>query len=129
MTIVTFEEYTFELTQVEKHVLVPFLIRLFSDTKQPVKAPDIVRETNLYLKGHNVGLQMTEPRLRKCCNHIRTNSLLPLIATSKGYFVSHDREVIERQIKSLNQRASSIRDCATGLQKILQGGRGDREVT
>ena len=129
MTIVTFEEYTFELTPVEEHVLVPFLIRLFSDTKQPVKAPDIVRETNLYLKENNVGLQMTEPRLRKCCNHIRTNSLLPLIATSKGYFVSHDREVIERQIKSLNQRASSIRDCAIGLQKILQGGQGDREVT
>ena len=63
---------------------------------------------------------MTGARLRKIVNYIRTNALQPLMATSKGYFVSNDVNVIMDQIQSLNQRAKSIRDCAHGLELLIK---------
>ena len=53
-------------------------------------------------------------------NHIRTNGLLPLMASSKGYYVSFDKKDIESQIKSLKQRANSINGCAEGLKKFIK---------
>ena len=65
-------------------------------------------------------IKFTEVRLRKIVNYIRTNGLIPLIATSSGYYVDYSPEkVIESQIKSLKERSSSIYHCAVGLEKIL----------
>lgn len=107
--ITNFEEITQELTD-EELALVPTFIKSFSKyTKQnPIKAADIVSKWNQ--SGDKV--KMSQPRLRKICNHIRSNSLLPLIATSSGYYVSNDQAEIERQIKSLTERANSILKCA-----------------
>jgi len=48
-------------------------------------------------------------------NFIRVNSLIPLIATSEGYFVSYDKEEIMKEIKSMDERASAIIGAANGL--------------
>jgi hypothetical protein len=116
--IENFEEITKELNQ-EELKLVPVLIEKFSNHSyaNPIKAPDIVNEMN-----NNIGCSnalMTGPRLRKLCNHIRSNGLLPLIATSKGYFISTDKDVIKSQIRSLRQRANSINNCADGLEEFI----------
>jgi len=115
-----FEEITKELNEKELE-LIPVLVKEFSKHSKtnPVKAPAIVKQINQYLEENNFGIRMSEPRLRKCCNHIRANSLLPLIATSAGYFVSLDKEIIDSQIKSLRQRAWSINNCADGLENIV----------
>jgi hypothetical protein len=52
-------------------------------------------------------------------NYIRTNGIIPLIATSNGYFTSDCKETIQEQIKSLQERANSIERCAAGLRKFL----------
>lgn len=113
--ITNFEEITSELTDAEKIVL-PILInglkKFYKD--KPIKAPIIVAKINEAYK-----VDLTEPRLRKLINHIRVNSLLPIIATSNGYFVSTDRQEIEKQIRSLEERARSIQKSADGLKKIL----------
>jgi hypothetical protein len=62
---------------------------------------------------------MTGVRLRKMVNYIRSNSLIPLIATSHGYFTSDCKQTIQEQIKSLQERANSIERCAQGLKKFL----------
>jgi len=112
--ITNFEEITVELTEKEL-ALVPVFVRAFGKygKENPIKASEIVKQCN-----KKQPKTITEPRLRKICNYIRSNSLLPLIATSSGYYVSNDAEEIEKQIKSLTERANSILKCAEGLRKL-----------
>lgn len=118
--ITNFEEYTQDLNS-DEHKLVPILVSAFKQRtiNNPIKAPEIIQRVNQYLNEKSMGFKLTEPRLRKIVNHIRTNSLLPLIATSKGYYYSTERKDIIDQIESLEQRANSIARCALGLKKFL----------
>lgn len=113
--ITNFEDVTYELTDNEIQIL-PILIKGFKNytEKNPIKEPDIVARFN-----ERNNLKLSGVRLRKLVNYIRSNSLLPLIATNRGYYVSYNRDVIQSQIKSLTQRANSINNCADGLQKFI----------
>lgn len=122
--ITNFEEITCDLTDDEKKI-VPHLIAGFkTHTKaNPITAPNIIAQYNKYIYGDGLHLnlkKLSQPRLRKLCNYIRTNSMLPLIATSEGYFVSTDREEIKRQVRSLRERSEAILNSASGLEKFLQ---------
>lgn len=114
--IENFENITYELTPDELK-MVDILVEGFKkiDKNQPKTAPEIVRMINDKY-GKN---KITQPRLRKYVNYIRANGLIPLIATSKGYFVTHDKEIIKSQIKSLRERANAINKAATGLETSL----------
>ena len=118
--VTNFESITPNITDQEL-AIIPFLINGFvmHGKSNPIKAPEIVRQMNVFLVAHGYKIKMTEPRLRRCANYIRSNSMLPLIATSEGYFVSEDRMEIERQIKSLYERASAIKSCADGLKAFI----------
>lgn len=118
--IVNFEEITQELSDDEKAIL-PYLIKGFSNhsEKNPIKEPEVCKAMNSLLATRPGKVRINGARLRKMVNHIRSNGLLPLIATSNGYFVSHDRVVIGKQITSLEQRARSIQQSANGLKKFL----------
>ena len=110
--ITNFEEITFELTE-EEHELKYDVIRILKqhDSENVIKAPDLIAAIN-YKHEEEV---ITGARLRKIINYIRSNSLLPVIATSKGYFVSYDKEVIASQIQSLKDRSNAILTAAKGL--------------
>lgn len=112
--ITNFEEITEELTDKESN-LIPILVAglKFYSKDNPIKEPDIVMRMN------NKGYQITGARLRKLVNYIRTNSIAPIIATSKGYYFSTDKEEIEKQIRSLEERASGIYNAAAGLRKFI----------
>jgi hypothetical protein len=114
--LINFEEITTDLTPEELEWLELMVIGLRKYTAQnPIKAPDIVAGWN----SKPGRLKMTEVKLRKFCNHIRANGILPLIATSKGYFVSWDKEDIRNQVTSLEQRSRSIQSSADGLKRFL----------
>ncbi len=117
--ITNFEEITKELTEDEKK-LVPVIIKgLSTKTKDnPIKGIDIVNAINLNKEKYGVKL-FSEPRLRKIVNFIRTEGILPLIATSNGYYVTNDRAELQSQIDSLTQRAEAIMTSANGLKKFL----------
>lgn len=118
--IKNFEEVTKELTEDELSII-PYLVKGFTghDAISPIKSDEIISKMNYFLITNEFKVRMTGPRLRKCCNYIRSNSIIPLIATSEGYYVSWNKEEIEYQIKSLRQRAQSIINCADGLSVIL----------
>jgi len=63
--------------------------------------------------------KLTEPRLRKITNFLRSEKILPVIATSKGYYISYDKEEIQKQIDSLTQRKEAIENAINGLKKWL----------
>ena len=115
--IKNFENITNELTEYEL-TLIPSIIKGFNrySKEYPIKAPDIVSRYN----ASHSDYKLTEPRLRKMVNYIRSNGLAPLIATSKGYYVSNDVAEIKGQIESLRQRADSISSCAKGLEGFLK---------
>lgn len=115
-----FEDITKELTNEEKLFLKPLLNGFNSHGKDnPIKAPDIVEAMNKWAIKKGIKANFSEVRLRKMVNAIRTNGVLPLIATDKGYYTTTERAELEKQILSLRERANSIMRCATGLQKIM----------
>jgi hypothetical protein len=120
MSITNFENYTHELTDAELEIL-PIIIHGFRAYKKtnPIKAQLIVTRMNEFLANKGYKIRLTQPRLRKLVNYIRSNSLLPLIATSQGYFTTDCKQTIQEQIKSLQERANSIDRCAVGLGKFI----------
>jgi len=120
MAITNFESITYCLTEDEMNHVQGLILALKLRRKETaIKAPEIVKSMNIFAERHNI-CRMNEPRLRKCINFIRSNSLLPVIATSFGYYVSYDEKELSDQIKSLTERANSIFDCVRGLDKILK---------
>ncbi len=118
--ITNFEEHTHELSAEEMEIL-QLVIHGFRAYKKtnPIKAELIVKRMNIFLENNGYKIRLTQPRLRKLVNYIRSNSLIPLIATSHGYFTTDCKQTILDQIKSLQERANSIERCAQGLKKFL----------
>ena len=118
--IENFEYITIELTDDEKKLIQPMIAGFKKRTvENPIKAPDIVKAINIsFYETGVINKKFSEVKLRKIVNYIRSYSLLPLIATSKGYYTSYNAEDIESQIRSLGQRVSSIQSCMNGLKKI-----------
>lgn len=121
--ITNFEEITFDLTRDELE-MVPILVKSFRKRTKanPVKEPEIVKAMRA------AGYKLTGARLRKLCNYIRVTSQIPLIATSKGYYVSYLRKDIEDQVKSLKERANSILSSAKGLEQFLKEKPADPKI-
>jgi hypothetical protein len=114
-----FEDFTEELSPDELKLVAPLMNGLRTKTKEhTIKAPEIVKAMNVYAEKNGL-IKITEPRLRKLVNHIRLKGILPIIATSQGYYVSYDKQEVLDQIYSLTQRANSIMKSADGLRNFL----------
>ena len=118
--VINFADQTHELSDVEIHLL-DFVKELFiqHDEVNPVHGYRIVARINAHCENKGINYKISEPRLRKMVNYFRSNSIIPLMATSQGYYVSYDPVLIKSQIDSLCQRAGSIANCASGLQKFI----------
>ena len=110
------ENITSELNS-EELWLANEMIKFFKNkTKEnPVKSIQIVTGIN---KHYKLKKRFTDVRLRKIINYYRVNAIIPIISTSNGYYLSYNEEEIDNMIQSLTQRASSIIECALGLERI-----------
>lgn len=117
--ITNFEEITAPLTTDEK-AIIKLLMSLFNKTKKdnPVKSYKLVDDINS-LK-HFIGIknEISGVTIRKLVNLIRRNGLFPVIATSKGYYVSYEKEEVAKAVKSLQERAQAIEQASFGLEKF-----------
>jgi hypothetical protein len=117
--ITNFEEITAYLNPEEKELIVT-IIEILGTLKKssPMLSNEIVELVN---KKHfiNSNYKFTGVKLRKYCNYIRSKSLLPIIATSNGYYVSYDKNEIALQIESLEQRSEAILNSVNGLKFYL----------
>ena len=112
------ESITFELSDKEIKLAHKLIGHFKNRTKEnPVKSNEIVAGVN---RVFNMEKKFTDVRLRKIINYYRVNSIIPIISTSKGYYVSYDKQEIVDMINSLDQRASSILNCSKGLNKFIQ---------
>lgn len=101
-----FKEQTEPLTDYEQNTLLPVIMRGLR--------PRIGKESaviNRYIVSQlNPAYNVTEARVRKIINHIRTNDLIPgLIATSEGYFIAETEKELRDYEESLLGRELAIR--------------------
>ena len=114
--ITNFEEYTQDLTSEELATISKVCEVLSIYTKaNPVKSPALVKHINNELRKEQWHVQITEVRLRKIVHTIRATGMLPVIATSKGYYISYDVDDVCAQVRSLIERGQSIDACAKGM--------------
>ena len=115
--ITGFELRTAPLTDDEKK-LVPIIIKGLSQRTRK----DLAITGSLICKRINAtyGTKLSGPRLRKITNFLRSEGILPVIATSNGYYVSYDEKEIRTQIESLSQRRDAIDTAINGLKKFIK---------
>jgi hypothetical protein len=106
-----FELETAPLTDEEK-ALVPIIIKGLS--KKTGKANAIHGKEICKMVSEKY-TPLSEPRLRKITNFLRAAKILPVMATSKGYYVSWDKDEISKQVLSLEQRRDAIQKAIDGL--------------
>ena len=111
--ITNFGTITAPLTKRQMEQL-PKVISMLSQLKEPVKSPELQLMIQQF-----TGKKMHGATFRKYVNYIRSNSLLPVIATSSGYFCSTDVLVIRSQVESLYDRMTALNSAIEGLRKFL----------
>ena len=112
--ITGFDEITRPLTDYERDVLLPVIAYGLS-----LKVGKATAITNGRICDalRSKGYKITEPRLRKIVNFIRTSGIVTnLIATSKGYHIATSLDEMEDYIESLKARESAIRDVRIALE-------------
>lgn len=121
--ITNFEDYTAELTDYERDMVVPMLVELLMTrvgSKNAIRNKEICR----IFKGK--GFDVSEARIRKCINYIRMSKdrkthVPHLIASSKGYYRATSVAQVQVYGESLEQRASAIMAVRNALLDDLTG--------
>lgn len=115
--IKNFEDITHELTPEEYDLAVRLAPFLEKRTKEnPILAKQIIDGVN---EKWNPKPKLTDVRLRKIINYYRVQAILPVISTSKGYYVSYNEQDINSMMQSLCERGNSIIQASFGMGKIL----------
>lgn len=101
------EHQTSPLDDYEKDVLLPLFVNGLKTKighEKAVTNPQMIRA--LKQAGYK---KLSEPRVRKIINHIRSNGLIVnLVASSKGYWIENDIEKRREYVETVKQRASSM---------------------
>ena len=112
-----FEEMTFDLTSEEWSKLGEVMDCLIAYLPTEKKNLRKQSEIALYLEV-NTGMEVSDIRVRKYINYFRSTGLLPIIATSKGCFISYEAKHLEGQITSIQNRINGLANALNGLKKI-----------
>lgn len=122
--LTNFEHITQPLSRDEMS-LVPVIIEGFLNHKgiqNAIMSKEIVRK--MKEKGYNI----TDVRLRKIVNHIRSKGLAPICSSSKGYWYSTVETEIMDEINSLTQRANAIMSAIKGLNEYRKNCFKPRQI-
>src|SRR4051812_18194234 len=115
--IENFEQETAPLSEYELK-MVPLFVKGFKDKIGPEHA---ITNKQIVSSMKEKEYKINDSRVRKIINHIRINNIIPcLMATSKGYYISHDPEEINSFIESLKGRESAINKVRRAMQHQLQ---------
>ena len=116
-----FDTQTESLTDYEKETLIPVIIRGLE-----VKVGKSKAVTNKYIVKMLKGTyKVSEARIRKVINYIRTHDLIPcLIADSDGYYIAESNQEVKDYEQSLLGRESAIHEVRTAItrQRVLRYG-------
>jgi len=90
-------------------------IDILKFAKKPLKQELLVLEINrLSICG-----MINDRSLRYIVNHIRCESLAPLVAHDEGYFITHNKELLQRSINRMRASIQTQLDAINGVEKFL----------
>ena len=105
--IINFEEYTHELTDVEKK-MVP---RVIQGLWRKVGEEKAVTNKVIVAVLKSEGYKTSTPRIRKIINFLRCAGIISdLVSTSKGYYRATTQFEINKYKESLQQRIGAIQE-------------------
>lgn len=114
-----FEKETKDLTDYEKRILLPIMVKCLSNHKGKDMA---VSNALMCAKMSECGYQISDARVRKIINHIRINALVEcLVASGQGYYVAQTEREMRTYIASLRSREEAIGAMRMALEQQLQG--------
>jgi hypothetical protein len=118
--ITQFENETADLSEKEKCAL-PILVALLNarSVVSAVNGPLLLHMINNRPEVLQKKLTINDIRLRKTINYLRSKSILPIVASPRGYYVEYNVKALERQVKSLRERAAAINHAAEGIETII----------
>ena len=120
-----FEQQTGKLTDYEKNVLLPVMVKCL---ERKIGKENAV--TNAYMcdRMNENGYDIGEARVRKIINYIRINGLVPcLMASSSGYYVTTDAGELSAYVTTLQGREDAIRAVRKAVEEQLQELQKDRK--
>lgn len=111
-----FSEQTEPLTEYEEQTLLPQLVRGLRT--KVCRAMSVTNKAIIDGMKRNLGLSISDARVRKLINHIRNNDLVPcLIATSQGYYIAESEQELKDYEDSLLGREEAIRSVRLSIQR------------
>ena len=124
MPVTNFTEHTQPLSDEEQYHIVPSLIKVLKekayDKSHWLSSKNLIREVEGdYRQKTDKELWLKDYRLRAMINYIVVKQLLPVASSSNGYWVMATAEEFDTQIKSLNERANSIKSRAHALKTMM----------
>jgi len=113
-----FEEQTEALSEYELDTLLPVIV---NGLKVKIGAENAVINKSIVSGMRAKKFIISEARVRKIINYIRTHNLIPcLIATSKGYYVTNDKDELSCYIQTLKSREDAIRQVRNCMEGWLK---------
>ena len=111
-----FEKQTHDLTNYERNTLLPIMCKCFS---HHIGKENAVTNSVICEKMNNKGYEkVTEARVRKIINYIRTNNIVPrLMASGSGYYITNNPSELKDYISSLKGRKEAIEGVICAVQK------------
>lgn len=120
-----FKTQTEPLTEYEKNMVMPAIITLLKERKGSRSAITSKRICDI-LENYKI----SEPRVRKIINHIRTNDLVPcLIANSGGYYIAQSEDEMLNYEDSLLGREEAIHIVRRAMERQRRMLYGDGQQT
>lgn len=109
-----FNRETQPLTDYEQGTLLPVIVQGLSTKLGKNRA---ITNKKICEAMTKAGYELDAARLRKIINYIRVNGLVTcLIATSKGYYITSDKEEMTQYLDSLVEREEAIAQVRRSLQ-------------
>lgn len=116
--LLNFEKQTEALSDYERTTILPIMVKCLNNKQGKDKA---ITNNLMCEKMEEHGYIITPIRVRKIINYIRTNDLIQgLMATSTGYYVTHDTTELRTYIASLKGREDAIREVRESMERQLE---------
>jgi predicted GTPase len=113
--ILGFEEYTKELTDDEKNVLLPLIVRRI---RYQIGKTNAVKNKTIVKSLKNAGYKISGARFRKIIHIIRVSGMVEgIVATSDGYYIAATEEEWLKYLISISQRIKHIDDLRSALRR------------
>lgn len=113
-----FEQETSNLTDYEMNELMPIMVKCL---KNKIGKENAITNSVMVEKMREHGYNLTEIRVRKIINYIRTHGLIErLMASNRGYYITTDKDEMWKYCQSLLGREEAIREVRMAMESQME---------